>query len=254
MQVITSTQNPYIKHLVKLRSNSSYRRSQRSLVLPGKIVLSELPSNYPIKKLMLLDGYDFNEICNAEEIIYASAPVLKKASGLENPDPVLIELDLPPEGLPETINRLLICDAVSDPGNMGTLIRTALAFDWDAIYFLNSCVDPFNDKAIRASKGALFHLPFAQGNWDDLSQIIQQHKLHPWVADLKGESPDTIPQSNPIALVVCSESQGPSNETVNHCKPLSIPMPGKMESLNVAVAGGILMHTLSKQPQVIPND
>lgn len=247
MSVITSTQNAYIKHLVKLRTKSSYRQAKQYLVLSGKSVLSELPENYPIKTILLLEGYQTELKLNCQEIITVSESVLKKASGLEHPEPILAEVPMPQNKQPSTIQRLLVCESVSDPGNMGTLIRTALAFNWDAVYFLNNCVDPFNDKVLRASKGALFHLPYTQGSWKDFSSFVNKYELNTWLADLKGLNPNAVPLNVKLALLVCNESQGPSSEALEYCQAVSLPMPGKMESLNVAVAGGILMYTLSQK-------
>ena len=151
----------------------------------------------------------------------------------------------------------------------GTLLRTAVAFGWDACFLLPGCCDPFNDKALKAGRGAAFKLPLAQGTWADLQHVIQQQSMQ-----CLGAYPDRIQQHNAqqdwtvrgegkhssareeaasvqsvssgaVCLVLGSEGQGLSEEAMQRVRPVSIPMPGPMESLNVSQAGAILMFALS---------
>lgn len=192
------------------------------------------------------------------------------------------------------------CVTLQDPGNVGTLIRTALAFNWEAVFLLTGCCDPFNEKALRASRGGAFRLPLASGEWQDCQALATHFGMnvfaaapasagphHPQrpsllpsaTADLGGPAPlpstGTVavdqagaPQadpgkglevgdgslapsevqallSRPLCLVLGSEGQGLSPSVSAAATPLSIRMPGDMESLNVGIAGGILMYLLA---------
>ncbi|CAI7746619.1 unnamed protein product [Closterium sp. NIES-54] len=198
-----------------------------------------------------------------------------------------------------------------DPGNLGTLLRTALAFDWHGVFLLHGCCDPFNDKALRASRGVLFRLPVAVGDWSHLLSLTSHHNLsllaaHPAAAETADASAGasgaaatsdatpaaippapanafppplststtptttTLPPSSPspsspspssssspaphgICLVLGSEGQGLSATALRLCQPVAIPMPGGAESLNVAVAGGILLFLLGPHSPLPPS-
>eukprot|EP00899_Mesostigma_viride_P001073 jgi/Mesvir1/10967/Mv07852-RA.2 len=150
-----------------------------------------------------------------------------------------------------SFTHVLALDRVQDPGNLGTLARTAIALGWDGLFLLPGCCDPFNEKVVRASRGAMAKFPLATGTWGDLNALVRARGLTCVAADvLEGAAVTNGRQSAALSplpsccLVLGSESQGVSEETKRHCRAVTIPMPGDMESLNVAVAGGILMFSL----------
>jgi len=239
---IKSLQHSIVKHCVKLRENGHYREQQRSLLITGKKQILELPSNIPLINLFCLEGH--TPIRSANNHYSVSDPILKKISGLLAPEPYVAEIGLPMPKI-QKLERLLICDKVSDPGNLGTLLRTALSFNFDAVFLLEGCVDPFNDKVIRAAKGALFHLPLFIGNWQQLLSLQIQYNLNLYQADLEG--PSLLDQSIllPFGLILGNESHGTSKEAKEHAASISIPISPSMDSLNVAIAGGVLMFNMS---------
>ena len=121
-------------------------------------------------------------------------------------------------------------------------IRISLRLGWEGVFFLENSCDPFNEKALNAARGATFRLPLAWGNWDMLKKIIRENKLDPIVADLRGTELKDMKLQGGVCLVLGNEAQGASKEAKKVCRPVAITMNGDMESLNVAVAGGILMH------------
>ncbi|KAL0686617.1 hypothetical protein Bca4012_086294 [Brassica carinata] len=142
-----------------------------------------------------------------------------------------------------------------DPGNLGTLIRSAMAFNWDGAFLLPGCCDPFNDKALRASRGASFQLPLVSGNWNHLKLLQREFQMrllagHP--ASTTTEKPVSklcleFAQSlaeKPLCLILGSEGHGLSEQSRQVCELVSIPMEGEFESLNVSVAGGIFLFML----------
>ncbi len=120
----------------------------------------------------------------AQCVLRVSEPVFAKITGLQSVQGIgaAAEVDLPHDAqlssmAKGTLRRLLVLDGVQDPGNLGTLLRTALALGWQAVYLLEGCCDPFNDKAVRASRGASFRIPLTHGDWDGLQALVDRHDM-----------------------------------------------------------------------------
>lgn len=245
MRKITSLQHPLVKRLVKLRSSKKARFEGRSIVVEGKNLIHDLCGSTLAKTILVKDPSLLSGRLKAEQVFEVSEEILAKISSVKAPEGILAELPYPEQASLVGVNRLLVLDGVADPGNLGTLLRTAFALGWQGVYLLENCCDPFNDKALRAAKGATFRLPLRQGNWDDLDRIVKKEGLFPLCADLVGKKAEKFVNQEKILLVLGGEANGPSSETIKRCQQITIPMPGNMESLNVAVAGGILMYLLS---------
>ena len=114
------------------------------------------------------------------------------------------------------------------------------------VFLLDGCCDPYNDKALRSARGATFRIPIASGHWEQLDKIIAANKMTPFVADLQGKSLSTLDGVKAPLLIMGNESRGVSAESCKRSQAITIPMAGKMESLNVSVAGGIIMYALSE--------
>lgn len=245
-KIINSLQNPLVKHLVKLRQESDYRNEQSLLVIEGlKPILEVLPW---IKKIFYSDIKFLPQI-QAPEIYKVSDAVMKKISGMTSPEGILAEVEMPKYHSLKGKNDILAFDGINDPGNLGTLMRTALALGWEGIFLLPNCCDPYNEKVIRAARGAQFRLSLYKGTIADLKRLILENNLSPYVADLEGMKPEEISKQKRTLLVLGNEAQGASQEIISLCSKVTIPMPGDMESLNVAVAGGILMYVLRDRAQ-----
>lgn len=228
--MISSLYNPIVKHLVKLRQNHDYREDKGSVLVCGTTLVKELSNQFKPKLIM-----------TPEEV---SPQVLKKITGLQTFEGLIAEFSLPKPRPLETLQWILVFDGISDPGNLGTLLRTALAFGWEGVYFLDHTVDPYNDKAIRSSRGALFHLPYACGTFDEFKKLAQQKKLPILVGDTQGAPlPECHPKKGAF-LVVGNEALGPREEMHALGKAITIPMTKEVESLNVGVAGAILLYHL----------
>lgn len=240
---IKSLQHPIVKHCVALRKEAAYRKEHDSFLVMGNKQLLEAPSHLKVLKVFTLEGVP--SPINAKGCHYTvSQSIMEKICGMPSPEPYAAEIQKP-HLKPEKLERLLVCEAISDPGNLGTLLRTALSFGFDAVYLLNHCVDPFNEKAIRAAKGALFHLPLILGDWDHLRSLQKTHSMQLYQADTEGTPMTECYPSIPFGLILGSESHGTSQEAKASALSISIPMTKKTESLNVAIAGGILMFNTS---------
>ncbi|MGK5594488.1 MAG: TrmH family RNA methyltransferase [Parachlamydiaceae bacterium] len=237
MRTISSLNHPYIKHLVKLRQNASYRREQGKILLEGKHIIAEHPS---LLAILIQDPQLLTPSMNAQEIVLVDSAIIKKISGTQSPEGIIAEAMMPEERPITHCQKLLALDGISDPGNLGTLFRTACAFGWTAIFLLPNCCDPFNDKALRAAKGATFKIPFQQGSLDDLKQIANTNQLTPLCADLSGVAPEEVTTTK-VLIVIGNESKGLSKEVKDYCQAVTLPMK-QIESLNASIAGGILLY------------
>lgn len=240
MKQLKSLQHPLVKQLTLLRKDRKERQKAGRAVIEGKKLVRE---NAGLLKTVLTT--DPGIAISTDADCYQVTPeIIKKISGVKNPEGILAEVEIPQLAYSASLKRLLVLENLNDPGNLGTLIRTALAFGWEGVYLLGNCCDPFNDKVIRASKGAVFRIPLQMGGFADLEWILSNHALNVWIADLEGVDVKDVEKSSPTALILGSEAHGPSDQVLKIGKTVTIPMQGRMESLNVAVAGGILLYSL----------
>lgn len=231
MKTLTSLQHPLVKHLVKLRESKGYREEQKRAFILGEKVIRQVENHVKIISLLSLSPTSLK----SETSYIVTESILKKISGLSHPEPICAEVSLPPPSDLLSKKRLLGLDRIRDPGNMGTLLRTALAFGFEGAWLSPTCVDPFNDKAIRASKGASFILPIGFGEFSPWKEPLL-------IADLEGTPLDKLSLPPRFMLILGNESEG-VDPSLNGEK-VTLPMSGQIESLNVAVAGGIMMYKL----------
>jgi len=207
----------------------------------------------------------------------ATAKVMKKLAGVENADgiDIVAELEMPEirevrdvftkqqKNSDKKVEKVLCLDGVQDPGNVGTLLRTAEAFGFDAVGLGPRTCDPFNDKSVRSSKGTAFRMQmftwktnedFFEGMVNGGKFELKRNVLAAMLAgescvdvsrELNGDSSNNSNNDNRVCLVLGSEGQGVSEEIASSVRAVTIPTPGVTESLNVAVAGGILMSSLT---------
>lgn len=233
---IGSLQHPLVKHLVKVRESSRYRKEQNSAFVLGKRMLQTIDTHAQLKRIVTLsEQNDFS----ADEQLLVTPEILKKISGTPSPEPIAAEVTLP-KNQKITGDLLLALDQISDPGNLGTLLRTAFAFGAAGVFLTEGCADPFNDKALRAAKGATFLLPLQHGNLKDLTALAKNRTVY--VADLGGK--ELTKPETPALLILGNESHGPSSELLELGEKITIPMRPEIDSLNVAIAGSILLHQM----------
>ncbi len=146
-----------------------------------------------------------------------------------------------------TVIRLLVLDAVQDPGNVGTMIRTAAALGITATFSLPGTVDLWNAKVVRSAMGAHFHHPCSSGTWDELDAFRQERSIAIWAADAGGGPIDELAAPERLALVVGNEGSGLTSASRSRADRLvALPITAAVESLNVAVAAGILLYELRR--------
>jgi TrmH family RNA methyltransferase len=241
---IESLQHPIVKVVVKLRKEKEFRQQERSVLIAGKKLVAEIAVHTSLKIIFIEKGYLLEPSLSAPEVMIVTKEILKKMTGLENPEPIAALAPLPPPASLAHKKYLLGLDGIADPGNMGTLLRTALALGWEGAFITSRSTDPFNDKAIRAAKGASFRFPLAYGSVEELNELIRKNSMTGYIADVRGEPLHLFKHAAPIVLILGNESHGASSEAKKHYQSIAIPMCGKMESLNVAAAGAIMLYQL----------
>lgn len=241
METIVSLQNAKVKKWTSLHNKKDRDKFGLFLVegdhllqeaLTEKVVetiLTDSPENYP---------YD--------NVIEVPSTILKKLS--ENVSTVHVIAVCRKLEKPILRNeRLLILDGIQDPGNLGTLIRTAISFQFDGIYCSKNTCDLYNEKVIRSTQGALFHIPIIRTDLQLLVQDLKKKKVKVVATTLEhSKTIDEIPATDKMAFIMGNEGQGVTKELQKVSdERLRIDMHG-FESLNVAVAGGIIMHAYRK--------
>lgn len=175
--------------------------------------------------------------------------VFRSLTATENPQGLLAVFPPLSKPLPENWSLLLIIDQLRDPGNLGTILRTAHAVGVDGIFLTSGSVDPFSSKVIRAGMGAHFHLSLFTENWDLIVSTCQQKHARVLLAETNcGDDLWSTNLRGPIALVIGGEAEGASetaHKLADAC--IHIPMPGQSESLNAAVAAAILLFEVVRQ-------
>ncbi|MBI3508558.1 MAG: RNA methyltransferase [Chlamydiia bacterium] len=233
---LTSTKHPLIARCLSLRLDKEVREKERAVFIAGKMLVHELSRKIPLLTLISLEKSNLK----AQESYLVTPEILKKITGLQEPDGWAAIVPLPPPQDVLAKQRVLILDRLADPGNVGNLIRTALALGWEGIIGTPGTVDFFNDKALRAARGATFHLPYQILPRDIL--VAQLTTRDAFVADTKGTTLDNMKSHRSITLILSSEAHGPQGW--DFLPKVSIPMNGTVESLNVAAAGAILLYAL----------
>jgi TrmH family RNA methyltransferase len=183
------------------------------------------------------------------EVLEVSEKDFRSAAATESPQGVLAIAEIPAFELNTlevpTKCRLLILDGVQDPGNVGTILRTAAALGAVASVALPGTVDIWNPKVIRSSMGAQFHHPSLHASPGEVFDFLDRNKVELWAADAGGEPLNREEAPNRLAIAVGNEGAGVSSEVRDRARrTLSLPIAGTVESLNVAVAAGIILYEL----------
>jgi TrmH family RNA methyltransferase len=146
------------------------------------------------------------------------------------------------------LNFVLILDAVRDPGNLGTLLRTAEAAGFEAAFMAPGTTDAFAPKVVRAGMGAHFRLPLYEVSWEEMRTQVRAYGWSVYLADMQGKSCWELDLTPPLALIIGGEAEGASEAASQLAtQTVSIPMQGRAESLNAAVAGAVLMFEVARQ-------
>lgn len=258
--MITSTKNSKIQWVRALQKQSKERREAGAFVVEGvRLVKEALSSGWELLHVFYAAGLNstgMDLVSRAAGLgvpVEEAAPaVLKAASDTETPQGVLAVIRQKLLELPKKPDFLLIADAVRDPGNLGTILRTAAAAGVQAVLLPAGTVDPFSPKVLRAGMGAHFRLPVHSKSWAEIHQYLIELDGGPpavYIADSGGGQPYTQADfRSPLVLIIGGEAEGAGEQAdLIANKRVHIPMPGGTESLNAAVAAAVLMFEVVRQ-------
>jgi TrmH family RNA methyltransferase len=253
--MITSTHNPKIQLARDLLGRPKERRAVGAFVAEGvRLVEEALAATWPFRFVLAGEtlskrGRELLEklIAGNVDVEIVVDNVLQSLSGTETAQGILAVLDLPAPDLGRsTFDFVLIPDQIRDPGNLGTLLRTAAAAGVQTVFLPPETADAFAPKVVRAGMGAHFRLPIQALTWDEIR--IHTEGLQIYLADMDGVSCWETGLTSPLALIVGGEAAGASAAARGLATAtVGIPMPGQAESLNAAVAGAILMFEVLRQ-------
>ena len=257
---ITSATNARVKRLISLRKKAKQRREEQVFLIEGERLFSDTPREY-IREVYVTEEYlkdrpvaDMPAGCTV-----VTEEIMRKVSDTETPQGVMCVAQMPSYQKEDLLGRgtgnktplLLILENIQDPGNLGTMMRTAEAAGVTGVLLSKDTVDLFNPKTVRATMSAIFRVPFLYT--DDLTGAIRslrdEHGMQVYAAHLSASIPyDEADCSGPCAFLIGNEGNGLTDEAADaaSCR-VHIPMEGQIESLNAAMAAGILMFEASRQ-------
>jgi RNA methyltransferase, TrmH family len=258
--MISSTHNPKIQQVRALLMKRHERENARVFVVEGvRLVEEALKSQWKAQLVLYTSqlsprGKPLVEKAahmgiEAEEVLPS---VMDSISDTETAQGLLAVFQIQALPLPNQPDFLLILDSLRDPGNLGTLLRSAEAAGVQAVILSPGTVDAFSPKVVRSAMGAHFHLPIHSMTWQEINSVchaIQDSPLKILVAEGQRGTPCwKVDLCQPLALVIGSEGQGASDQALGFADELiTIPMPGNSESLNAAAAGSILLFEVVRQ-------
>jgi TrmH family RNA methyltransferase len=254
--MITSTQNPKIKWVRLLQTQGKTRREEGAFVVEGVRLAEEaLAAGWEALLVLHEESLSLRGRQALEGFAAQNAPieavneaVMRSASDTQSPQGLLAVLKLRRSEPPPGLDFAFIPDGVRDPGNLGTMLRTAAAAGTVCVFLPPGTTDPFAPKVVRAGMGAHFRLPLIQAAWEEIEAKLQSHALHPFLAAARaGVSYTAADFRQPLALVVGGEAEGAGSEAARLAEHVHIPMPGGIESLNAAIAAGILLFEVARQ-------
>ena len=245
-ETITSRQNPLMTHLRKLASSRSYRKKSGEYLCDGTKLLAEaLKWGVEVKTAVFSEGVDIPPLPDGVRAVRVSEELMRSVSPMETPQGALFTVALPEVRLPEMLSgkHYLVLDGVQDPGNVGTILRTADAFDCDGVFLVNACADLYNPKTARATMGAIFRREAYTVTAEKLFVLLRKSGVPLYGTAL---CDDTVPLAEAdlarAAVAIGSEGRGLSQQVLDECaKTLKIPMNPRCESLNAAIAATVVL-------------
>jgi TrmH family RNA methyltransferase len=255
--VITSSQNPKLK-LVRALLGAKERCEAGAFVVEGVRLIEEaVNANWPFQFVIFDETLSERGMLNVKRLTLqgvecdeVTSNLMKSLSDTETSQGILAVLNLTPIPYPASPNFILIPDQIRDPGNLGTLLRTADAAGVDAVLLPPETTDAFAPKVLRAGMGAHFRLPIHAMPWDEIGARL--NNLQVYLADMDGPSCWETDLRQPLALIIGGEAEGASEQARKLAnQKISIQMAGKTESLNAAVAGSVLMFEVVRQRKII---
>ncbi len=253
MEYITSRTNATLTHVRKLMSSKKYRREQGQMVSEGPKMLKEaMISSMDIHTIIVTKTHKqyIDDMCDARSICVPD-DLMSWLSDTKTPQGVIFCCSIPELKIERPLSKgnYIVLDGVQDPGNVGTIWRTADAFSAEAMICLEQCADLWSPKTVRSSMGACFRLQAMEFTLDDLYTLFSESEIPLYATALRNDALNVgsaLLQN--VAVVIGSEGKGISENVLSRCdKALKIPMNSRCESLNASVAASVILWEMQKQ-------
>ena len=243
--ILTSKNNPLIKETAALKEKKARKELGIFLVEGYKMALECQKSKLEIERVFVAESYR-GELPACQDLpVYVSDDVFRFLSDEKSPQGVLCRVRIPDTSLCAPNGKCLLLDGVADPGNVGTILRTANAAGYEEVYLTQECADPFSPKCVRASMSGVFFTKIYRGERAEILSVLGDIPV--LVADMGGANVFHFTAPKQFALVIGNEANGVSEEVrARATHTIKIPMRDTQESLNAAISAGIIMYVLQK--------
>lgn len=258
MEYITSASNQRIRRVLELSSRARARRREASFVIEGARLFADTPEEFLSETFVTEDFFEGADERIREKIrrsrgVLVTPELLKKMSDTQTPQGVIGIARMPVWTMEDLLGDnplVLVLENIQDPGNLGTMVRTAEAAGASGILMSKDTVDLFNPKTVRSTMSGIFRLPAVVS--DDLARsldLLKERGVTVYAAHLGGEAAyDRLSYTGPSAFLIGNEGNGLTEEMSGRADhKLLIPMHGRIESLNAAMAAGILLYEADRQ-------
>lgn len=255
MNNLSSVNNDLVKKWYKL-TLAKERKKEQSYLVEGEHLVDEAIKSKALLKALIINERELERyqdltkrITNSVPIYIVNDAIATKISQTKNTQGIFLEIEADTVAISDLLQKtqLVLLDQVQNPGNLGTIIRSADAFGYDGVLLSQSSVDPLNDKVIRSAQGSHFHLPIAKTDLSlkELYFELKQKAFTIYATALCDDARllDTIEFATKKVIVIGNEAQGISEESLLNADQLvTIPITGHAESLNAGVAAGIVLY------------
>ncbi len=253
--MITSAQNPRIQWIRKLQRQPRFRATEGVFIVEGVRLVEEAWQAGWQPELVLYTpdlsprGQDLLKRLAPAGVEQVSLAVMQSASDTQTPQGILAVLPLRCLPLPGALSFILVLDHLRDPGNLGTILRTAAAAGVEGVILTPGSADPYAPKVVRSAMGAHFRLPILSLDWGEIRRLLRPEVVNVYLTVVQGGVPYTqVNFTAPAALIIGGEAEGAGAEARNLTdRQVYIPMQAGVESLNAAVAAAILMFEVVRQ-------
>ncbi|MCB9420701.1 MAG: RNA methyltransferase [Ardenticatenaceae bacterium] len=252
--MISSFANAKVKYVRRLQAEKRFRLKENVFVVEGTRWISELIQLSRIPNIVFYTDEWLNAADN-ETILQQLAgikqavteQIMQAMSDTQTPPGILAVLPVQALPWPEKPSFLLILDQIMNPGNLGTMLRTAGAAGVEGVILGPGCVNAYNPKAVRGSMGAHLRLPILAATWPEIKKLVQDMSV--WLAAADGDLAYTaVPWTQPSALIIGGEADGAGSQARKLAtSPIAIPMHAATESLNAAVAAAVILFEAARQ-------
>lgn len=253
--MITSSANAQVKEVIQLNKKAKERRKQQLFIVEGHKMFQEAPKSW-VSKIFVTEGYaaEHEGLLAGRSFEVVDDRVFAQMSDTQTPQGVLCLLQMPQYRKEDVITGesplLLVLEDLQDPGNVGTIFRTAEGAGVSGIIMSKNCVDLFNPKTIRSTMGSIYRMPFLYvDSLEEELELLKKRNIRTFAAHLEGEHAyDLEDYTGGSAFLIGNEGNGLSDQLSEQADTwIRIPMCGQVESLNAAVASSLLIYEAFRQ-------